>query len=112
VHPHQCDGGGKRRPHLRYNRVKKIIALSTDKPARLSMAWPPTSLRRHRHALLGGPLQQCAGLARQRRAFRSLLDGGARELPITDERMTRFWITLDQGVNFVLSSLELPSPTS
>lgn len=27
-------------------------------------------------------------------------------LPITDERMTRFWITLDQGVNFVLTSLE------
>lgn len=27
-------------------------------------------------------------------------------LPITDERMTRFWITLDQGVEFVLSSLE------
>jgi len=27
-------------------------------------------------------------------------------LPITDTRMTRFWITLEQGVNFVLSSLE------
>ena len=28
-------------------------------------------------------------------------------LPITDERMTRFWITLQQGVEFVLSSLQL-----
>src|SRR5205814_10063924 len=27
-------------------------------------------------------------------------------LPITDERMTRFWITLDQGVEFTLASLE------
>ncbi len=27
-------------------------------------------------------------------------------LPITDERMTRFWITLEQGVQFVLNSLE------
>ncbi len=27
-------------------------------------------------------------------------------LPITDERMTRFWITLEQGVDFVLASLE------
>ena len=27
-------------------------------------------------------------------------------LPITDPRMTRFWITLDQGVEFVLRSLE------
>lgn len=30
-------------------------------------------------------------------------------LPITDERMTRFWITLEQGVEFVLSSLETMS---
>lgn len=28
------------------------------------------------------------------------------KLPITDERMTRFWITLDQGVQFVLDSLD------
>ena len=27
-------------------------------------------------------------------------------LPVTDERMTRFWITLDQGVQFVIDSLE------
>ena len=37
--------------------------------------------------------------------FRRLIDQGASELPITDERMTRFWITLQQGVDFVLSSL-------
>lgn len=39
--------------------------------------------------------------------FRKLIEDGATELPITDARMTRFWITLDQGVNFVLSSLEM-----
>ncbi len=39
--------------------------------------------------------------------FRQLIDDGAAELPITDARMTRFWITLEQGVNFVLSSLAL-----
>lgn len=38
--------------------------------------------------------------------FRKLIAQGAEELPITDQRMTRFWITLEQGVNFVLSSLE------
>ncbi|MFB5085901.1 UDP-N-acetylglucosamine 4,6-dehydratase (inverting) [Psychrobacillus sp. PGGUH221] len=27
-------------------------------------------------------------------------------LPVTDERMTRFWITLDKGVQFVLDSLD------
>jgi UDP-N-acetylglucosamine 4,6-dehydratase len=34
--------------------------------------------------------------------FKKLISAGARELPITDERMTRFWITLSQGVDFVL----------
>jgi hypothetical protein len=39
--------------------------------------------------------------------FQRLIAQGARDLPITDPRMTRFWITLDQGVEFVLSSLEM-----
>lgn len=37
--------------------------------------------------------------------FRQLIADGATELPITDERMTRFWITLDQAVEFTLSCL-------
>ena len=37
--------------------------------------------------------------------YRQLIDQGAKSLPVTDERMTRFWITLDQGVDFVLSCL-------
>ena len=40
-------------------------------------------------------------------AFKKLADEGADSLPITDPRMTRFWITLTQGVNFVLSSMEM-----
>jgi UDP-N-acetylglucosamine 4,6-dehydratase len=39
--------------------------------------------------------------------FQRLVSEGAADLPITDERMTRFWITLEQGVNFVLSSLAM-----
>lgn len=39
--------------------------------------------------------------------FRKLVAEGAADLPITDERMTRFWITLDQAVAFTLSSLQL-----
>jgi UDP-N-acetylglucosamine 4,6-dehydratase/5-epimerase len=34
--------------------------------------------------------------------FRKLLAAGADQLPITDPRMTRFWITLQEGVDFVL----------
>lgn len=39
--------------------------------------------------------------------FNKLIAEGTDHLPITDERMTRFWITLPQGVNFVLSSLAM-----
>jgi UDP-N-acetylglucosamine 4,6-dehydratase len=39
--------------------------------------------------------------------FRKLIEAGAKRLPITDPRMTRFWITLNQGVSFVLSSLAM-----
>jgi UDP-N-acetylglucosamine 4,6-dehydratase len=38
--------------------------------------------------------------------YKRLVDG-CDHLPITDARMTRFWITLNQGVDFVLSSLEI-----
>lgn len=38
--------------------------------------------------------------------FKELIASGATSLPITDERMTRFWITLRQGVEFVISCLE------
>lgn len=38
--------------------------------------------------------------------FEKLIREKADNLPITDLRMTRFWITLQQGVDFVLSSLE------
>ncbi|MGD2131241.1 MAG: UDP-N-acetylglucosamine 4,6-dehydratase (inverting) [Maricaulaceae bacterium] len=41
--------------------------------------------------------------------FARLLSEGAKELPITDERMTRFWIRLDDGVKLVLTSLEMMS---
>jgi UDP-N-acetylglucosamine 4,6-dehydratase len=39
--------------------------------------------------------------------YRRLIDEGAKSLPITDPRMTRFWITLEAGVGFVLGCLEL-----
>lgn len=38
--------------------------------------------------------------------FKHLLSNGAKSLPITDRRMSRFWITLEDGVNFVIKSLQ------
>lgn len=39
--------------------------------------------------------------------FRKLVKDGVKELPITDDRMSRFWITLPQAVDFVLTSLDI-----
>ncbi|MCR5598501.1 MAG: UDP-N-acetylglucosamine 4,6-dehydratase (inverting) [Lachnospiraceae bacterium] len=38
--------------------------------------------------------------------FQNLIDQGETELPITDFRMTRFWISLEQGVELVIKALE------
>ena len=38
--------------------------------------------------------------------FKNLIEKGAEELPITDFRMTRFWITLEEGVELVFKALE------
>jgi UDP-N-acetylglucosamine 4,6-dehydratase len=38
--------------------------------------------------------------------FKKLLEDGSDHLPITDVRMTRFWITLRQGVDFVMKNFE------
>lgn len=39
--------------------------------------------------------------------FRRLLKEGQTELPVTDERMTRFWITLEQAVNFTTTCIDM-----
>lgn len=38
--------------------------------------------------------------------FQNIIDKGGNELPITDYRMTRFWISLEQGVELVIKALE------
>lgn len=38
--------------------------------------------------------------------FQNIIDSGRKELPITDYRMTRFWISLEQGVELVIKALE------
>lgn len=38
--------------------------------------------------------------------FKNLIDKGETELPITDERMTRFWMTLDKAVRLVMMAVE------
>lgn len=38
--------------------------------------------------------------------FKKIIEEGGKELPITDNRMTRFWISLEEGVKLVIKALE------
>ena len=98
--------------------VKKIIALSTDKAANPINLYGATKLCSDKLFIAGnsyvGQDQSIFSVVRYGNVagsrgsvipfFIKCRDNGV--LPITDPRMTRFWITLEQGVNFVLSRLE------
>ncbi len=101
--------------------VSRVIALSTDKAANPINLYGATKLASDKifvaaNHLSGGAEPRFAvvrygNVAGSRGSvipfFQGLIENGATSLPITDPRMTRFWITLEQGVNFVLSSLAL-----
>lgn len=38
--------------------------------------------------------------------FQNIINNGGKELPITDYRMTRFWISLEEGVKLVIKALD------
>lgn len=101
--------------------VKQVMALSTDKAANPINLYGASKLASDKIFIAannitggGGPrfaVARYGNVVGSRGSvipfFQKLLKEGAKELPITDARMTRFWITLTQGVNFVLSSLEM-----
>jgi UDP-N-acetylglucosamine 4,6-dehydratase len=99
--------------------VAKVIALSTDKACNPINLYGATKLASDKSFTAANNLVGRRGKTRfsvvrygnvigSRGSvipfFRALAARG-ETLPITDERMTRFWITLDQGVEFVLSNL-------
>ena len=99
--------------------VKQVIALSTDKAANPINLYGASKLASDKIFVAGNNLSGTGGtrfsvvrygnVVGSRGSvvphFRKLISEGADSLPITDPRMTRFWITLQQGVDFVLSSL-------
>ncbi|HEX4532748.1 MAG TPA: UDP-N-acetylglucosamine 4,6-dehydratase (inverting) [Rhizomicrobium sp.] len=105
---------------LRRN-VRKVIALSTDKAANPVNLYGASKLASDKIFVAANNLAGADGprfaVVRYGNVFGSrgsvvpffqkLASEGADALPITDPRMTRFWITLTQGVNFVLSSMEM-----
>jgi UDP-N-acetylglucosamine 4,6-dehydratase/5-epimerase len=98
--------------------VEKVVALSTDKAANPINLYGATKLCADKLFVAGNSY---AGAHKTRFSvvrygnvvgsrgsvipyFKKMKETGV--IPITDPRMTRFWITLDQGVDFVLKAFE------
>jgi len=102
------------------NNVEKVIALSTDKAANPINLYGATKLASDKLFVaannIAGSRQTRFSVVRYGNVvgsrgsvvpfFKRLIKEGANTLPITDPRMTRFWITLQQGVDFVLKNFE------
>src|SRR5882762_9529995 len=102
------------------NNVEKVIALSTDKAANPINLYGATKLASDKlfvaaNNMAGGrratfSVVRYGNVVGSRGSvvplFKKLIAEGAGALPITDERMTRFWITLQQGADFVLRNFE------
>lgn len=102
------------------NGVKKVIALSTDKAASPVNLYGATKLVSDKLFVAANNIRgkkdtlysvvRYGNVVGSRGSvvpfFKKLISQNTKELPITDERMTRFWITLEQGVEFVLKNFQ------
>jgi len=100
--------------------VEKVIALSTDKAANPINLYGATKLVSDKlfvaaNNISGGhnttfSVVRYGNVVGSRGSvvpfFQKLIDEGATELPVTHDEMTRFWITLQDGVDFVLKNFE------
>lgn len=100
--------------------VKKVVALSTDKAVNPVNLYGGTKLVSDKLFIAAnayaGAKDICFSIVRYGNVagsrgsvipfFDSILKNGGTELPITDYRMTRFWISLRQGVELVIKALE------
>jgi UDP-N-acetylglucosamine 4,6-dehydratase/5-epimerase len=101
-------------------KVKKVIALSTDKAANPINLYGATKLAADKLFVSANNLTgmgitkfsvvRYGNVIGSRGSvlpfFLNLLKKKQKYLPITDKRMTRFWISLDEGVNFVFQSFK------
>jgi len=98
--------------------VKKVLALSTDKAVNPVNLYGATKLAAEKlavqsNAYAGGRETRISCVrygnvvgSRGSVVPKFLQQRASGKLTVTDERMTRFWITLDQGVNFVIRCIE------
>lgn len=99
--------------------VKKVVALSTDKAVNPVNLYGGTKLVSDKLFIaansyvgdrdLSFSVVRYGNVAGSRGSvipfFKNIIDNGGKELPITDYRMTRFWISLEQGVELVIKAL-------
>ena len=104
----------------RSNNVEKIIALSTDKAANPISLYGATKLASDKlfvaaNNMVGGresrfSVVRYGNVVGSRGSvvpfFKKLISEGSTFLPITHNEMTRFWITLQEGVDFVLINFQ------
>jgi UDP-N-acetylglucosamine 4,6-dehydratase len=102
------------------NDVEKVIALSTDKAANPINLYGATKLASDKifvaaNNISGGhkttfSVVRYGNVVCSRGSvvplFQNIIDSGAEHIPITHDEMTRFWISLQQGVDFVLKNFE------
>ena len=100
--------------------VKKVVALSTDKSVNPINLYGSTKMVSDKlfcaSNAYGGAdgtrfaVVRYGNVAGSRGSvipfFQNIIDNGGTELPITDFRMTRFWISLEEGVKLVIKALE------
>ncbi len=100
--------------------IKKVVALSTDKAVNPVNLYGGTKLVSDKLFIAAnayaGSKDTCFSIVRYGNVagsrgsvipfFQNIIENGASELPITDYRMTRFWISLEQGVELVIKALE------
>jgi UDP-N-acetylglucosamine 4,6-dehydratase (inverting) len=99
--------------------VSKVVALSTDKAVNPVNLYGGTKLVSDKLFIaanayagesdLNFSIVRYGNVAGSRGSvipfFQNIIDNGGKELPITDYRMTRFWISLTQGVELVIKAL-------
>ena len=102
-----------------YNKVEKVIALSTDKAANPINLYGATKLCSDKlfvaaNNMVGSDptrfsVVRYGNVVGSRGSvvpfFKNLIKNGAKSLPITHKDMTRFWLPLEDGVKFVIKNL-------
>jgi len=100
--------------------VKRVVALSTDKACAPINLYGATKLCSDKLFIAGNAycgsketkfsVVRYGNVAGSRGSvipfFKKLVDEGAKELPITDLKMTRFWLKLEQAVEMVMEAIE------